>query len=78
MKSNKLTSHHLMYIHILYVAERKDIACRHLYDKLENDKVQGAPVILDSSKTSKIRSFIDRAHFYRGTGVPVYLDPWAA
>ena len=25
---------------------------------------QGVPVILDCSKTSKIRSFIDRAHFY--------------
>ena len=32
--------------------------------KLENDQVQGAPVILDRSKTSKIRSIIDRAHFY--------------
>ena len=27
-------------------------------------QVQGAPVILDRSKTSKTRSFIDRAHFY--------------
>ena len=40
-----------------YVAEGKDIACRHIYDKtgqLENDKVQGASVILDRSKPVKL------------------------
>ena len=44
--------------HFFYAAEGKDIACRHFYDKtgqLENDRVQRAPVILDRSKTSKIR-----------------------
>ena len=37
------------------------------YDKtgqLKNDQMQRAPVILDPSKTSKMLSFIDRAHFY--------------
>ena len=33
MKSNKVTSHHLMKIHIFYVVEGKDIACRNLDDK---------------------------------------------
>ena len=67
MKSNKLTSHHLMYSHIFYVAEEKDIACRLFYDKtgqLENDQVQGATTILYRSKTSQIKSFTNRVHFY--------------
>ena len=41
-------------------------------DNLKKDQVRRAPVILYRSKTSKIRSFIDRAHFFSddngGTG----------
>ena len=33
-------------------------------NNLKTTKYMGAPVILDRSKTSKIMSFIDRAHFY--------------
>ena len=66
MKSNKLMSHNLMLFRMFYVAEGKDIACRHFYDKtgqLENDHVQGAPVILDRSKPG---SFLSDAN--HGTG----------
>ena len=48
--------------------KEKNIACRHFYDKT-GQQVQEAPVILDRSKTSKIRSLIDRAHFY-----PMLID----
>ena len=34
-------------------------------DNLKTTKYRGAPVILDRSKTIKIRSIIDQAHFYR-------------
>ena len=33
-------------------------------DNMKTTKYRGAPVISDRSKTSKIRSFIDRAHYY--------------
>ena len=47
--------------------KEKTLPADTFYDKtgqLENDQVQGPPVILDRSKTRRIRSFIDRAHFY--------------